>query len=229
MRVWTAHRRRAYASPPMSATLPEVHGECHPRFQAVRDAFARNLRDRDEVGAAVAVVVDGEPVVDLWGGHADLARTQPWERNTLVNVYSCTKGMTALCAHRLVRRVGSISMRRSPGTGRSSRRPARPSCRCAGCLGHRAGLAAVRKLLPNEALYDWDAMCAALAAETPWWKPGTAHGYHAVTFGWLVGEVVRRITGKSLGTYFREEVAGAARRSTSTSGCRSASTVASRR
>jgi CubicO group peptidase (beta-lactamase class C family) len=188
-------------------TLPEVQGECHPRFQSVRDAFARNLRDQDEVGAAVAVVIDGEPVVDLWGGHADLGCTQPWQRDTLVNVYSCTKGMTALCAHRLVSE-GRLDLdapvtRYWPEFAQAGKAelPVR------WLLGHRAGLAAVRELLPNEALFDWSAMCAALAAEAPWWTPGTAHGYHAVTFGWLVGEVVRRITGKSLGTYFREEVA----------------------
>ena len=187
--------------------LPEVQGECHPRFQAVRDAFARNLRDQDEIGAAVTVIVDGEPVVDLWGGHADLDRAQPWTRNTLVNVYSCTKGMTALCAHRLVSE-GRLDLdapvsRYWPEFAAAGKAalPVR------WLLGHRAGLAAIRKMLPNEALYDWNAMCPALAAETPWWTPGTAHGYHAVTFGWLVGEVVRRITGKSLGTYFREEVA----------------------
>jgi CubicO group peptidase (beta-lactamase class C family) len=187
--------------------LPEVQGECHPRFQAVRDAFARNLRDQDEIGAAVTVIVDGEPVVDLWGGHADLDRTQPWARNTLVNVYSCTKGMTALCAHRLVSE-GRLDLdapvsRYWPEFAAADKAalPVR------WLLGHRAGLAAIRKVLPNEALYDWNAMCSGLAAETPWWTPGTAHGYHAVTFGWLVGEVVRRITGKSLGTYFREEVA----------------------
>ena len=189
------------------STLPEVRGECHPRFQAVRDAFARNLRDQDEIGAAVTVIVDGEPVVDLWGGHADLARTQPWERNTLVNVYSCTKGMTALCAHRLVsegRLDLDAPVSRYWPEFAAAGKDALP---VRWLLGHRAGLAAVRNTLPNEALYDWDAMCSALAAETPWWTPGTAHGYHAVTFGWVVGEVVRRITGKSLGTYFREEVA----------------------
>jgi CubicO group peptidase (beta-lactamase class C family) len=187
--------------------LPEVQGECHPRFQAVRDAFARNLRDQDEIGAAVTVILDGEPVVDLWGGHADLDRTRPWTRNTLVNVYSCTKGMTALCAHRLVSE-GRLDL--DAPVSRYW-----PEFAVAGkdalpvrwLLGHRAGLAAIRNMLPNEALYDWNAMRSALAAETPWWTPGTAHGYHAVTFGWLVGEVVRRITGKSLGTYFREEVA----------------------
>jgi CubicO group peptidase (beta-lactamase class C family) len=189
------------------STLPEVQGECHPRFQTVRDAFARNLRDQDEIGAAVTVIVDGEPVVDLWGGHADLDCTRPWERNTLVNVYSCTKGMTALCAHRLVsegRLDLDAPVSRYWPEFAAAGKDALP---VRWLLGHRAGLAAIRHMLPNEALYDWNAMCAALAAETPWWTPGTAHGYHAVTFGWLVGEVVRRITGKSLGTYFRDEVA----------------------
>ena len=186
---------------------PLVQGECHPRFASVRDAFAANLCDRDEVGAAVTLVVDGETVVDLWGGHADLARTQPWERDTIVNVYSSTKGMTALCAHRLVSE-GRLDLDAPVAEYW-------PEFAAAGkdalpvrwLLGHRSGLAAVRPALPGEALYDWSAMCAALAAETPWWTPGTAHGYHAVTFGWLVGEVVRRVTGKSLGTYFREELA----------------------
>jgi CubicO group peptidase (beta-lactamase class C family) len=186
---------------------PLVQGECHPRFAPVRDAFAANLRHRDEVGAAVTLVVDGETVVDLWGGHADLARTRPWERDTIVNVYSCTKGMTALCAHRLVSE-GRLDLDTPVAEYW-------PEFAAAGketlpvrwLLGHRSGLAAVRPMLPGEALYDWDAMCAALAAETPWWTPGTTHGYHAVTFGWLVGEVVRRVTGRSLGTYFREELA----------------------
>jgi CubicO group peptidase (beta-lactamase class C family) len=184
-----------------------VHGECHARFGAVRDVFAANFRDHDEVGAAVAVVLDGAPVVDLWAGHADLARTRPWERETIVNVYSCTKGMTALCAHRLVSE-GRLDLdapvaRYWPEFAAAGKE----QVRIRWLLGHRSGLAAVHRLLPGEALYDWNAMCAALAAEAPWWTPGAAHGYHAVTFGWLVGEVVRRITGKSLGTYLREEIA----------------------
>src|SRR5262245_40949629 len=186
---------------------PVVSGECHPRFAAVEKTFAANFRDRDEIGAAVAVVVDGTPVVDLWGGAADLAGTRPWERDTIVNVYSCTKAMTALCAHRLVSE-GRLDLD-APVAGYC------PEFAAAGkekipvrwLLGHRAGLAAIRELLPDEALYDWNAMCSALAVEMPWWTPGTAHGYHAVTFGWLVGELVRRITGRSLGTYFRQEIA----------------------
>jgi CubicO group peptidase (beta-lactamase class C family) len=187
--------------------LPLVQGECHARFAPVRDAFAANLRDCDEVGAAVAVVVDGETVVDLWGGHADLARTRPWERDTIVNVYSCTKGMTALCAHRLVSE-GRLDLDAPVAEyWPEFAQAGKDTLPVRWLLGHRSGLAAVRPILPGAALYDWDAMCDALAAETPWWAPGTAHGYHAVTFGWLVGEVVRRVTGRSLGTYFRQEIA----------------------
>jgi CubicO group peptidase (beta-lactamase class C family) len=187
---------------------PAIHGSCDPHFARVKEAFAENFRVRDEIGAAVAVVVDGRPVVDLWAGHADQARTRPWDRDTIVNVYSTTKGMTALCLHQLVDR-GLVDpdapvARYWPEFAQAGKEaiPVRD------LLGHRAGLAAVKPLLPAEALYDWDAMVTALAAEAPWWPPGTAHGYHAVTFGWLVGEVVRRVTGKTLGTYFRDGIAG---------------------
>jgi CubicO group peptidase (beta-lactamase class C family) len=185
----------------------EVHGQTDPRFHAVREVFAEGFRSRGEVGAAVAVTVDGELVVDLWAGHADQARTQPWRRDTIVNVYSCTKALTALCALQLVER-GALDLdapvaRYWPefAAHGKARIPVR------WLLSHRAGLPAIRQPLPMEALYDWEAMCAALAAHEPWWEPGTRHGYHALTFGWLVGEVVRRITGRSLGTYFREEIA----------------------
>jgi CubicO group peptidase (beta-lactamase class C family) len=185
-----------------------IHGTCDARFARVRDVFAEGFPTRNEVGAAVALTVGGRPVVDLWGGHADQARTRPWRQNTIVNVYSTTKGMAALCLHRLVDQ-GRVDLdapvaRYWPEFAAAGKEtlPVRH------LLGHRAGLAAVRHLLPNEALFDWDAMVSALAAETPWWEPGSAHGYHAVTFGWLVGEVVRRVTGKSVGTYFRDEIAG---------------------
>jgi CubicO group peptidase (beta-lactamase class C family) len=186
---------------------PTIHGSCDPRFARVRETLAENLRSRDEIGAAVAVVVDGRPVVDLWAGHRDLARTVPWERDTIVNVYSTTKGMAALCLHQCVER-GLVDpdapvARYWPEFAQAGKAelPVR------WLLGHRSGLAAVKPLLPNEALYDWDAMVTALAAEPPWWRPGSEHGYHAVTFGWLVGEVVRRVTGKSLGSYFRDAIA----------------------
>ena len=185
----------------------EVHGVCDPRFARVREVFEEAVREGLEVGAGVAVSLEGEMVVDLWAGHADQARTRPWERDTLVNVYSTTKGMTALCAHRLVEQ-GRLDLdapvaRYWPefSAGGKAALPVRD------LLGHRSGLPAVRALLPPEALYDWEHITGALAGETPWWEPGQGHGYHAVTFGWLVGEVVRRISGRSLGTYFREEIA----------------------
>ncbi len=188
--------------------MPEtIHGECASRFRRVREVFEENFRTRREIGAAVAVVHDGETVVDLWAGWADQAKTRPWQRDTIANVYSCTKAMAALCAHQLVER-GRLDLDAPvaeywPEFAQrgKSRLPVR------WLLSHRAGLPAVREILPSEALYDWSAITAALAAEEPWWEPGTAHGYHAVTFGWLVGEVVRRIDGRSVGTYFRDEIA----------------------
>jgi CubicO group peptidase (beta-lactamase class C family) len=169
--------------------------------------FEEGFRSRDEVGAAVSVTLDGEPVLDLWGGFADQARSTPWQRDTIVNVYSTTKGMAALAAHQLVEQgrldLDAPVVRYWPEFAEKGkdRVPVR------WLFSHRVGLPAIRETLPDEALYDWNAMVAALAAEEPWWTPGEKHGYHAVTFGWLVGELVRRVTGKSVGTYFRENIA----------------------
>jgi CubicO group peptidase (beta-lactamase class C family) len=184
-----------------------VNGYCDARFGAVRDAFVRNFDLHGEVGACAGVMVDGRMVVDLWAGYADGARTRPWERDTIVNVYSTTKGMVAVCAHRLVERglldVDAPVARYWPEFAQAGKEllPVRF------LLNHKAGLPAVREPLPMGTLYDWNAMAAALAREAPWWEPGTKHGYHAVTFGFLVGEVARRVSGKSVGTYFRDEVA----------------------
>jgi CubicO group peptidase (beta-lactamase class C family) len=184
-----------------------IDGSCDPRFKRVRDVFAAHFESGAEVGAAVSVVIDGKPVLDLWGGHADKAKTRPWTRDTIVNVYSTTKGLTAICAHRLADQGrldfdAPVAMYwpEFAAAGKGSI-PVRF------LMGHRAGLAAVRRPLPIEALFQWDTMCAALAEQEPWWEPGMKHGYHAMTFGWLVGEVIRRITGKSPGTYFRDELA----------------------
>jgi CubicO group peptidase (beta-lactamase class C family) len=189
----------------MSAT-PEIHGTCHPRHARVRDAFAEGFRSRGEIGAAVAVTIDGEPVVDLWAGHADPARSRPWRRDTIAHLYSTTKGMTALCAHRLVERgvldLDAPVARYWPEFAQAGKAtiPVR------WFLCHRAGLQAIRAPLPPETLYDWDAMCAALAGAEPCLPPGR-FAYHPVTFGWLVGELVRRVDGRSLGRFFREEIA----------------------
>ena len=185
-----------------------IQGLCDPRFAAVREAFAENFALRGEVGASVAVTVEGALVVDLWAGHADADRSQPWTRDTLVNVYSVTKGMAATCVHLLVHRglldLDAPVARYWPEFAQAGKEaiPVR------WLLSHRAGVPAVERVLPSEMAYDWDGMCAKLAAQSPWWEPGSQHGYHAFTFSWLVGEVVRRISGKSLGRFFRDEVAG---------------------
>lgn len=183
-----------------------VEGRCDPRFDVVRELFERSFA-HGEVGAAVCFTLDGEPVVDLWGGHVDEERTRPWRRDTLVNTYSTTKGMTALCAHILVDEgrldVDAPVARYWPEFDQAGK--ARITVRQ--LLNHSAGVTGVRKELPAETLYDWDAMVSALAAEAPWWEPGTRHGYHAMTFGFLVGEVVRRVSGQSVGSFFRERVA----------------------
>lgn len=183
-----------------------VEGRCDARFERVRRVFEKSF-EGGEVGAAVAITLDGEPVVDLFGGFADAARTRPWQRDTIVNVYSTTKGVTALCAHRLVE-AGKLDLdapvvRYWPEFAQAGKEriPVR------WLLSHQAGLPAVRKPLPQDALYDWPVLCEALAAETPWWEPGTQHGYHALTYGHLVGEVFRRIEGRSVGAYFRDELA----------------------
>ena len=186
---------------------PEIHGHCDPRFGAVRDAFEEGFRSRGEIGAAIAVVLDGEPLVDLWGGSADLAGRRPWERDTIVNVYSTTKGMTALCAHRLASEGRLDFDAPVAAYWPEFAQAGKAELPVRWLLGHRAGLPAIADPLPPEALYDWHAMTEALAVQAPWWDPGTRHGYHAFTFGWLVGEVVRRVAGRSLGTYFRETFA----------------------
>jgi CubicO group peptidase (beta-lactamase class C family) len=189
-------------------TATEIQGICDARFAAVRDAFAENFAARGEIGAAVAALVDGETVVDLWGGHADAARTRPWERDTIVNVYSATKRVVTVCAHRLAEQglldIDAPVAKYWPEFAQAGKDelPVRY------LLSHRAGLPAITEPLAKGSIYQWGTMTAALAAQEPWWEPGTTYGYHALTFGWLVGEVVRRLTGKSLGAYVREELAG---------------------
>ncbi len=191
----------------MTTTAFEIHGQCDERFSALREAFADNFASGTEVGAAVTVTVDGRPVVDLWGGHMDRARTRPWLRDTIVTVYSTTKGMTALCAHRLVEQglldLDAPVARYWPEFAQAGKQDVPVHM----LLSHRVGLPGVSDPLPADAIYEWETMTAALAAQEPLWEPGTGQSYHALTFGWLVGEVVRRVSGKSLGTFFRDEVA----------------------
>jgi CubicO group peptidase (beta-lactamase class C family) len=192
----------------MSEREPEVHGHCDSRFTAVRAAFEENFRDRGELGAAVAVTVDGVRVVDLWGGWADPERTRPWERDTVVNVWSTTKGPVALCAHILADR-GLLDLD-APVAAYW------PEFAAAGkegvlvrhLLSHRAGLSGPREPHSFADLCDWELTTGRLAAMAPWWEPGTVSGYHALTFGHLVGEVVRRLSGLLPGAFLEREVTG---------------------
>lgn len=186
----------------------DVQGHCDERFARVREIFRAQLANPEELGAAVAVTVDGRRVVDLWGGHADAARTRPWTPDTIVNLFSTTKGMAAICAHRLVDE-GKLDLdapvaRYWPEFAQADKGaiPVR------WLLDHSAGLPAIEKPMPAGATSDWRAMTEALAAQAPWWEPGAEHGYHAMTYGWLVGEVVRRAAGRSIGAYLRDEIAG---------------------
>jgi CubicO group peptidase (beta-lactamase class C family) len=173
----------------------------------VRAAFEQNFTDCAEVGACFCATVDGETVADLWGGYADAARARVWERDTIVNVYSTTKTVAALTALLIADR-GELDFdapvaRYWPQFAANGK----DEITVAQVMSHSAGLSGWREPLRPEDLYDWEKATASLAAQEPFWKPGTASGYHAVTQGFLIGEVVRRITGRSLGTVFREEIA----------------------
>jgi len=185
-----------------------IQGWCDPKFENVRDAFVQNFeRGLEPGGAAVAVTLGGHPVVDLHGGFVDRGHTQRWQKDTLINLASTTKGILAICVLRLVDQ-GALELDA----------PVARYWPAFGCLGkegitvrdvlsYRAGLPALRTRLSPEALYDWTAMTEALVAEEPWWPPGTQHGYHAMTIGWLAGELVRRVSGRTVGRYLREQLA----------------------
>ena len=184
-----------------------VQGLTHDRFAAVRDAFQANLDSGEDVGASFCATVEGETVVDLWGGFADAAKTRPWVRDTIVNVYSTTKTMTALTALLLADR-GELDFdapvaRYWPEFAANGKADIKVSQ----LMSHSAGLSGWREKIAREDLYDWDKCVRLLAEQAPLWEPGTASGYHSITQGYLVGEVVRRITGRSLGAVFREEIA----------------------
>jgi CubicO group peptidase (beta-lactamase class C family) len=189
------------------AEAPEILGFCDARFAAVRDALADNFRERGELGAAVAVTLDGRPVVDVWAGWMDRDHSRLWERDTLVDVFSVGKAMAAACVLILVER-GEVDLdepvsRYWPEFAAGGKEGVTVRM----LLSHRAGLPAVRRTLPEDAMYDWDLMTGALAEEEPWWEPGADHGYHVNTFGFLAGELVRRVSGERIGAFFRRAVA----------------------
>jgi CubicO group peptidase (beta-lactamase class C family) len=190
------------------AGLARVRGRCAAEFEAVLQAFVANFVERDEEGASLCVNVAGETRVDLWGGFTGRADgSAAWTADTLSVVFSCTKGATALCAHVLVDR-GALDLNAPVATyWPEFATPGKEEVTVRMMLDHTAGVPAVREPVRKGGFLDWDYMTARLAAEDPFWPPGTRNGYHMATFGWTVGELVRRVSGRSLGTFFREEIA----------------------
>jgi CubicO group peptidase (beta-lactamase class C family) len=188
--------------------MADVHGSFDERFIGVRDALADNLEQGLDVGASAAVVIDGQPVVDIWGGFTDEAKTKPWERDTIINVWSTTKTMAALSALILADR-GELDLHAPVARyWPEFKAGGKESVEVRHLLSHNAGLSGWQEPMAPEDLYDWEKAISALAAQEPWWEPGTASGYHAITQGYLVGEVIRRITGQTVGHFFAEELAG---------------------
>jgi len=185
-----------------------IDGTCDASFEPVRAAFAQNFAARGETGAAICVTAGGRVVADLWGGWTTSARRTPWRPDTLVNFFSVGKGMMSVLAARLAG-TGLLDTdapvaRYWPEFGAAGKE----SVTVRQLLSHQAGVPAVRRRLPPGAMLDWAVMTGAIAEQVPWWQPGTAHGYHVNTFGFAVGEVLRRASGRTVGALLREEVAG---------------------
>lgn len=188
--------------------MSEIHGVCDERFRALADILSAQLDSGADLGASVALTIEGEMVVDIWGGWADVEETTPWQADTITNVWSITKTMTSLCALTLVER-GELDVFAAVATyWPEFAANGKEGIEVRHLLAHTSGLAAWEQPVVLADLYDWDKSVAMLAAQAPWWEPGTASGYHSLNQGHLVGEVIRRITGKSLGRFFADEIAG---------------------
>ena len=184
-----------------------VKGYCDERFVEAKKIFEESIDSGFELGCAITLEFEGEVVLDLWGGHADLDKSEDWKEDTIVNVFSTTKGMAAMCLLQLVEK-GLIDLDAPvsqywPEFAANGKEaiPVRY------LLCHKSGLCGVREPLDQGSFTNWDLICSELAKQEPFWEPGTAHGYHAITYGHLVGEVVRRVSGKSIGQYFNDEIA----------------------
>jgi len=188
--------------------MGDTHGWTAPGFEGVRDAFDKNFADGTEVGAAFSAYHRGQKVVDVWGGIADQATGRAWEEDTIIPVFSTTKGMTAICANQLAQQ-GQLDTDAPVATyWPEFAANGKADIPVSYLLSHQAGLAWIDGTMTAEEALSWDPVVEALAAQAPAWEPGTQHGYHATTYGWLVGEVIRRVAGRSVGTYLAEEVAG---------------------
>lgn len=188
--------------------MVEIHGDCDARFNALRGVASDLVDSGEDVGLSIAVLAEGRPVVDLWGGWTDEAKTTEWAHDTITNVWSTTKTMTSLCALMLIDR-GQLD----PDDPVSKHWPefaqnGKEGVLVRHLLSHTSGVSAWAQPVEVSDLYDWERSTSMLAAQEPWWEPGSASGYHALNFGHLIGEVVRRITGRKLGEFFAQEVAG---------------------
>jgi CubicO group peptidase (beta-lactamase class C family) len=192
----------------MSDQPTPLSGTCGARFDPVRELFAANLESGEDLGASLALNIDGEMVVDLWGGWADEARTVPWAENTITNVFSTTKTLAALAALVLVDR-GELDLDATVAQyWPEFAARGKAGVKVRHLLSHTSGVSGWEQPITLEDVYDWDKSTALLAAQAPWWEPGTASGYHMLTYGHLIGEVIRRISGQRLGEFFAAHVAG---------------------
>lgn len=184
-----------------------VSGHCDSRLSEIEEIFRKSLESGFDTGAAIAIEKDGEMLVDLWGGHKDRDRSEPWSENTILNVFSTTKAVTALCIVKLIDE-GKLNLTEKvttywPDYGCNGKEHTKVS----DFLCHRAGMFGFEKGFPDIKFGDWESWIDLLQNQAPFYTPGSTQGYHALTYGWLVGEIIRRIDGRSVGEYFREEIA----------------------
>ena len=184
-----------------------VHGHVDARFDKVADALAQEIASGAEVGAAIAVDIDGESVLDVWGGHADAAKTVPWREDTIVNVWSSTKTVTSLAGLMLADR-GLLDLDESVATyWPEFAANGKQDVKVRHLLSHTSGVAGWQEPMTTDDLFDWEKATSMLAAQAPWWEPGTASGYQALNYGFLIGELVRRTAGISLKDFVADEIA----------------------
>ncbi|HTK66065.1 MAG TPA: serine hydrolase domain-containing protein [Pseudonocardia sp.] len=187
---------------------PEIHGSVTSRFEPVRDALQAQLASGEELGASIYIDIDGEPVVDIWGGHRDEARSVEWTEDTITNVWSSTKTVSALATLMLVDRglldVYAPVARYWPEFAANGKE----AVEVRHILSHTSGVSGWQSPVTYDDIYDWEGSTSRLAAQPPWWEPGSASGYHALNLGHLLGELVRRVSGKTLKQFVAEEIAG---------------------
>ncbi len=183
-----------------------IKGSCHEDFQEVAEIFAKNFDKYGEIGSSVCVVVDGETTVDLWAGHKNEQRSDEWNENTLSVAFSSTKAALALCAHLLIDREQLKAKEKVTKYWPEYGKKGKEDTTVEMILNHSAGLPALRTKVKDGGFFDWNYMVGLLENEEPFWVPGEETGYHMMTTGWLIGELVRRISGKSLGQFFNDEV-----------------------